>query len=159
LDSEHPYMSNPWGWIVQWRPTSFYYESYGHGDMGCVADKCSSAITSVGNPVIWGLAPLAILVCLVVWIIRRDVRPAVILAGLAATWLPWFAYQERTTFTFYTIVMVPFVVLALTYCLTLLWGRARASAPPEAPPRPSGLRSPAQLVPLRRPAGRLSAPP
>jgi dolichyl-phosphate-mannose-protein mannosyltransferase len=124
LDSEHPYMSNPWGWIVQWRPTSFYYESYDQGSMGCMVDKCSSAITSVGNPVIWGLAPFAVLVCLIVWIIRRDVRPAVILAGLAATWLPWFAYQERTIFTFYTIVMVPFVVLAVTYCLTLLWGHA-----------------------------------
>jgi len=123
LDSEHPYMSNPWGWIVQWRPTSFYYESYDRGDMGCTVAKCSSAITSVGNPVIWGLAALAVLVCLNVWIIRRDVRPAVILAGLAATWLPWFAYQERTIFTFYTIVMVPFVVLAVTYCLTLVWGR------------------------------------
>ena len=123
LGSEHPYMSNPWGWIVQWRPTSFYYESYDKGDMGCMAAKCSSAITSVGNPVIWGLAALAVLVCLVAWIIRRDVRPAVILAGLAATWLPWFAYQERTIFTFYTIVMVPFVVLAVTYCLTLVWGR------------------------------------
>ena len=116
-------MSNPWGWIVQWRPTSFYYESYDKGDMGCTVAKCSSAITSVGNPVIWGLAALAVLVCLIVWIIRRDVRPAVILAGLAATWLPWFAYQERTIFTFYTIVMVPFVVLAVTYCLTLVWGR------------------------------------
>ncbi|WP_248278955.1 phospholipid carrier-dependent glycosyltransferase [Brevibacterium sp. 'Marine'] len=126
LDSEHPYMSNPWGWIVQWRPTSFYYESYDKGDMGCTVAKCSSAITSVGNPVIWGLAALAVLVCLVVWIIRRDVRPAVILAGLAATWLPWFAYQERTIFTFYTIVMVPFVVLAVTYCLTLVWGRVPA---------------------------------
>ncbi|MGR6091579.1 dolichyl-phosphate-mannose--protein mannosyltransferase [Brevibacterium sp. CSND-B09] len=124
LDSEHPYMSNPWGWIVQWRPTSFYYESYDRSDMGCTVAKCSSAITSVGNPVIWGLAALAVLVCLIVWIIRRDVRPAVILAGLAATWLPWFAYQERTIFTFYTIVMVPFVVLAVTYCLTLVWGRA-----------------------------------
>ncbi|UVI35214.1 dolichyl-phosphate-mannose--protein mannosyltransferase [Brevibacterium spongiae] len=122
LDSEHPYMSNPWGWIVQWRPTSFYYESYNHGSMGCMAEKCSSAITSVGNPVLWGLAPFAVLICLVVWIIRRDIRPAIILAGLAATWLPWFAYQERTIFTFYTIVMVPFVVLAVTYCLTLLWG-------------------------------------
>lgn len=127
LDSEHPYMSNPWGWIVQWRPTSFYYESYDRGDMGCTVAKCSSAITSVGNPVIWGLAALAVLVCLIVWIIRRDVRPAVILAGLAATWLPWFAYQERTIFTFYTIVMVPFVVLAVTYCLTLVWGRVPVS--------------------------------
>ncbi|WP_240812010.1 dolichyl-phosphate-mannose--protein mannosyltransferase [Brevibacterium linens] len=137
LDSEHPYMSNPWGWIVQWRPTSFYYESYDKGDMGCTVAKCSSAITSVGNPVVWGLAALAVLVCLVVWIIRRDVRPAVILAGLAATWLPWFAYQERTIFTFYTIVMVPFVVLAVTYCLTLVWGRVpvngRAPAHGRAP--------------------------
>ncbi|WP_209043904.1 dolichyl-phosphate-mannose--protein mannosyltransferase [Brevibacterium marinum] len=124
LESEHPYMSNPWGWIVQWRPTSFYYESPEHGSMGCAVDHCSSAITSVGNPVIWGLAPIALLIALVAWIVRRDVRAGAILAGIAATWLPWFAYQERTIFTFYTIVMVPFVVLALTYCLTLLWGRA-----------------------------------
>src|SRR5699024_6002608 len=75
LDSEHPYMSNPWGWIVQWRPTSFYYESYGHGDMGCVADKCSSAVTSVGNPVIWGLAGLARLGRLMPWSARRALRP------------------------------------------------------------------------------------
>ncbi len=140
LDSEHPYMSNPWGWIVQWRPTSFYYESPDQGSMGCAVEHCSAAITSVGNPVIWGLAPIAILVALVAWIIRRDVRAGVILAGLAATWLPWFAYQERTIFTFYTIVMVPFVVLAFTYCLTLLWGRAptAATAAPTAAGHPAG---------------------
>ncbi len=136
LDSEHPYMSNPWGWIVQWRPTSFYYESLSQGDLGCAAAKCSSAITSVGNPVIWGLAPVAILIALAAWILRRDVRAGVILAGLAATWLPWFAYQDRTIFTFYTIVMVPFVVLALTYCLALLWGRAPAGLPRGRPVPP-----------------------
>lgn len=123
LDAEHPYMSNPWGWIVQWRPTSFYYESINQGSFGCDVTKCSSAITSVGNPVVWTLAPLAILVLLGAWILRRDARAGVILAGFAATWLPWFAYQQRTIFTFYTIVMVPFVVLALTYALALLWGR------------------------------------
>ena len=128
LDSEHPYMSNPWGWIVQWRPTSFYYESYDKGDMGCTVAKCSSAITSVGNPVIWGLAAFAVLVCLVVWIIRRDVRPAVILAGLAATWLPWFAYQERTIFTFYTISFQPWVVLAVVFMLGLALGPPGADA-------------------------------
>ena len=143
LDSEHPYMSNPWGWIVQWRPTSFYYESPDQGSMGCAVEHCSAAITSVGNPVIWGLAPIAILIALVAWIIRRDVRAGVILAGLAATWLPWFAYQERTIFTFYTIVMVPFVVLAFTYCLTLLWGRVPTADPslltdPSIPTDPAG---------------------
>ena len=157
LDSEHPYMSNPWGWIVQWRPTSFYYESVDQGSLGCVAEKCSSAITSVGNPVIWGLAPIAILVVLIAWIIRRDARAGVILAGLAATWLPWFAYQERTIFTFYTIVMVPFVVLAFTYCLTLLWGRVPADAASPTPPKrlPSFLRR-GTLIPWQLFARRMS---
>ena len=148
LDSEHPYMSNPWGWIVQWRPTSFYYESLSRGDLGCAAAKCSSAITSVGNPVIWGLAPIALLIVLAAWILRRDVRAGVILSGLAATWLPWFAYQERTIFTFYTIVMVPFVVLALVYCLVLLWGR-RTPSPPFI--RTATAPSPAEAEPATQP--------
>ncbi|WP_295688287.1 phospholipid carrier-dependent glycosyltransferase [uncultured Brevibacterium sp.] len=122
LDSEHPYMSNPWGWIVQWRPTSFFYESVENGQAGCTVEKCSQAITSLGNPVIWGLAPVAIIILLGAWLLRRDWRAGGILAGLAATWGPWFFYQDRTIFTFYTIVMVPFVVLAVAYCLGLLWG-------------------------------------
>lgn len=121
LDSEHPYMSNPWGWIVQWRPTSFYYQAPTAAD-GCETDRCSAAITSVGNPVLWGPAAVAILVLLVWWLLRRDWRAGAILAGLVATWLPWFEYQHRTIFTFYTVVMVPFVVLAVTYCLGLVWG-------------------------------------
>ncbi|MGO1441058.1 MAG: phospholipid carrier-dependent glycosyltransferase, partial [Brevibacterium yomogidense] len=42
---------------------------------------------------------------------------------------------ERTVFTFYTIVMVPFTVLALTYALGLLWGRGsrRDTTAAEAP--------------------------
>ena len=126
LDSEHPYMSNPWGWIVQWRPTSFFYESFEQGEAGCVAERCSQAITSLGNPVIWGLAPVAIVLVLGAWLLRRDRRAGAILAGLLATWVPWFFYQDRTIFTFYTIVMVPFVVLALAYCLGLLWGEPDA---------------------------------
>lgn len=127
LDSEHPYMSNPWGWIVQWRPTSFYYESPQMGKAGCTVDNCSAAITSVGNPVLWGLAPIAVLALIFVWAVRRDWRAGAVLAGLLATWGPWFTYQQRTIFTFYTIVMVPFVVLAVTYCLGKLWGDARGA--------------------------------
>ncbi|WP_245579751.1 dolichyl-phosphate-mannose--protein mannosyltransferase [Brevibacterium album] len=136
LDSEHTYMSNPWGWIVQWRPTSFYYKTAEAGGQGCAVDQCSSAITSVGNPVVWGLAPLAVLVLLFAWAVRRDWRAEAVLAGLLATWAPWFMYQERTIFTFYTIVMVPFVVLGLTYALGLLWGRQPGAE--AGSPRPEG---------------------
>lgn len=124
LSSEHTYMSNPWGWIVQWRPTSFYYQTAAAGEHGCTVEKCSAAITSVGNPVVWGLAPLAVLLLVFAWLLRRDWRAGALLAALVATWGPWFTYQERTIFTFYTIVMVPFVVLAITYGLGLVWGRA-----------------------------------
>src|SRR5699024_5986687 len=58
---------------------------------------------------------------------------------------------------FYTIVMVPFVVLALTYCLTLLWGRARASAPPGAHRRRFGLRVSGALVARRLTVGLILA--
>jgi dolichyl-phosphate-mannose--protein O-mannosyl transferase len=122
-------MSNPWGWIVQWRPTSFYYQTAEQGQHGCPVEQCSAAITSVGNPVIWGLAPVAVLLLVFAWLLRRDWRAGALLAALVATWGPWFTYQERTIFTFYTIVMVPFVVLALTYGLGLVWGRAGESAP------------------------------
>ena len=121
-------MSNPWGWPVQWRPTSFYYRSYGLGEHGCAVEKCSAAILSVGNPVVWGLGTAALVVVLLAWVLRRDWRAGAILAGLAAVWLPWFNYQHRTIFTFYTIVMVPFIVLALVYALGIVWGTAIGNA-------------------------------
>ncbi|PMD05196.1 dolichyl-phosphate-mannose--protein mannosyltransferase [Brevibacterium paucivorans] len=125
LSSEHPYASNPWGWIVQWRPTSFYYRSPEPGQNGCDWDKCSAAITSVGNPALWGVAAIALVIVLLAWLVRQDWRAGGIIAGMVATWAPWFTYQDRTIFTFYTIVMVPFVVLAVTYCVGLVWGRGR----------------------------------
>jgi dolichyl-phosphate-mannose--protein O-mannosyl transferase len=41
----------------------------------------------------------------------------VVLVGIAATWLPWLMYPERTVFQFYTIVIWPFLLLALTFAL------------------------------------------
>lgn len=123
LHSEHPYSSNPWGWIVQWRPTSFYYRSPEPGQNGCDWDRCSAAITSLGNPALWGVAAIALVIVLLAWLVRQDWRAGGIIAAMIATWGPWFTYQERTIFTFYTIVMVPFVVLAVTYCVGLVWGR------------------------------------
>ncbi len=139
LASEHPYMSNPWGWILQWRPTSFHYRSPEGNDPRCGVygvDKCSEAILSVGNPAIWGPAAVAVLVLVLAWALRRDWRAGAVLGGLLATWGPWFAYQDRTIFTFYTIVMVPFVCLAVAYCLQVVWGsgpRSRGALPSGRP--------------------------
>lgn len=128
LHTPHPYMSNPWSWLVMGRPTSFYYESYGRGARGCTAHQCSSAVTSLGTPLLWWAGVAALVVVVFCWLARRDWRAGAILAGYAAAYLPWFAYQGRTIFTFYAVAFEPFVVLAVTYALGLLMGRPGAPA-------------------------------
>lgn len=123
LGSDHPYEATAWTWLVMGRPTSFYYQSPEAGTPGCELSNCTSAILSVGNPLIWWPAALALVVLLFWWGGRRDWRAGAVLAGVAAGYLPWFLYPERTTFFFYAISFEPFLVLALTYCLGLVLGR------------------------------------
>ncbi|MDQ0424507.1 MULTISPECIES: dolichyl-phosphate-mannose--protein mannosyltransferase [Cellulomonas] len=128
LETPHSYAAGPLGWIVQWRPTSFYYPTEVSGLTGdaarqaCGADSCSQAILAVGNPVLWWAGAAAVLVALF-WLVRyRDWRAGAVLSGLLAGWVPWFAYAHRTIFTFYTVAFVPWVVLTLVYVLGLLVG-------------------------------------
>ncbi|WP_081744760.1 dolichyl-phosphate-mannose--protein mannosyltransferase [Arthrobacter sp. H14] len=128
LSSEHPYEANPWTWLVMGRPTSFYFEDPARGQDGCQVEECAQAISVVGNPLIWWSAALALLVLLFYWIGRRDWRAGAILAGVAAGYLPWFMYPDRTTFFFYAIAFEPFLILGLVYCLGLILGRSSAPA-------------------------------
>src|SRR6185436_9326595 len=127
VTSAHPYQTNPWSWMVQGRPTSFYYEGPKKGQEGCLVDLCSKAITTIGTPTLWWGGTIAIFILLFMWALRRDWRAGAILAGLAAGYLPWFNYQERTIFSFYEVVFVPYVVLAVTYVLGLAIGGPHAS--------------------------------
>jgi dolichyl-phosphate-mannose-protein mannosyltransferase len=132
LTSEHPYEANPWSWLVQGRPTSFFYEGPTRGQDGCLVESCSRAITSIGNPVVWWGGTAAIAVVLFCWLLRRDWRAGAILGALAAGYLPWFYYaaaDDRTMYSFYSVVFVPYVVLALTYVLGLVLGPRKA--PPD----------------------------
>ena len=123
LTSEHSYSSNAWTWLFMGRPTSFFYEGSSAGEGSCAAESCSTAVTSVGNPLIWWGAALALVVVLFYWIGRRDWRAGAALSGVAAGYLPWFAYPERTTFFFYAVSFEPFLVFALVYVLGLVLGR------------------------------------
>ncbi len=128
LRSGHPYQSNPWSWLVLGRPTAFHYTSVPQGQSGCTVSECSQAVTALGNPVVWWGGTVAVAVLLFCWLLGRDWRAGAILAGLAAGYLPWFAFQERTIYAFYAVAFVPWVVLALTYAVGLLLG------PRDAPP-------------------------
>jgi dolichyl-phosphate-mannose--protein O-mannosyl transferase len=106
------------------RPTSFFYES----PKGCGAKSCSQEVLALGTPLLWWLGTVALFFVLGFWLtsIMRsqfDSAAAIILLGIAASYLPWFAFQKRTVFSFYAIVVEPFVVLALVYCAKKILGK------------------------------------
>ncbi len=132
LSTPHAYEARALGWIVQWRPTSFFWGDVTDPQATCGAAKCAQAITSVGNPVLWWAGVVALLVVVVAAVRLRDWRAWTVLAGYLALWVPWFAYPNRTTFTFYAVALAPFVALSVTYAIALLLGwRTRTAGMPD----------------------------
>ncbi|GGW73306.1 phospholipid carrier-dependent glycosyltransferase [Streptomyces caelestis] len=130
LSSPHTYQSNPWSWLVLGRPVSYFYESPAPGRDGCPADageKCAREVLALGTPVLWWVACFAVLYVLWRWLLRRDWRAGAIACGIAAGYLPWFMYQERTIFFFYAIVFLPFLCLAVAMLLGAIIGPPRSS--------------------------------
>jgi dolichyl-phosphate-mannose-protein mannosyltransferase len=128
LESEHAYAAHPLGWIVQWRPTSFFWERTAAGEGTCGADVqngCATAMTALGNPLLWFLAAIAIVATIVLGVWLRDWRALAVLSGTVAGWLPWFAFADRTIFTFYSIVFTPWVILTLVYPMVVALERSR----------------------------------
>ncbi|MCW7943251.1 membrane protein [Streptomyces hygroscopicus] len=125
LSSPHTYQSNPWSWLVVGRPVSYFYESPSPGQSGCPSDateKCAREVLAIGTPLLWWAACFAILYILWRWAFRRDWRAGAIACGVAAGYLPWFLYQERTIFYFYAVVFVPFLCLAVAMMVGAVLG-------------------------------------
>ncbi len=116
LVTKHSYQANPWSWLVQGRPTSFYYGS----PKGCGADSCSQEVFALGTPFLWWFGTIALFFVLGILIRnflfkKNDFAAIFIWAGLVAGYLPWFLFQKRTVFSFYAIVFEPFLIFALVY--------------------------------------------
>jgi dolichyl-phosphate-mannose--protein O-mannosyl transferase len=121
LTEKHPYQSNPIGWLVMARPTSFFYES----PKGCGSDDCAREVLALGTPFLWWIGTVAIIFVIKYWIksLRNrtiDQAANIVVIGLVAGYLPWFALPERTMFSFYAIIIEPFLILAIIYCAKLL---------------------------------------
>ena len=130
LHSPHTYMSNPWSWLVDGRPVSYFYESPSPGADGCPAsagEKCAREVLAIGTPLLWWAACFALLYVLWRWAFRRDWRAGAIACGVAAGYLPWFMYQDRTIFFFYSIVFLPFLCLAVAMLIGAVIGPPNSS--------------------------------
>lgn len=118
LSTPHSYASPAWQWPMMIRPTSMYWHQDDFGVNGCqLPSGCTEAVSSIDNPLLWWAGIAASVYLLVRFVLVRDGRHALVLTGLAATYVPWLLYPERTIFQFYTVAMVPFLVLALTFAL------------------------------------------
>ena len=123
LTQTHPYQANPWSWLIMGRPTSFFYAS----PKECGAKDCAQEVLALGTPILWWVGTIAVAVVVGYWIKslihhRIDAAATIVVIGLAAGYLPWFAMQQRTVFAFYAIVIQPFLILAIVYCAKLLLG-------------------------------------
>lgn len=114
--SPHNYQANPLTWLFLVRPTAMYYRDLGDGS--------GAEVTGLANPLIWWASVAALGFVLWRLVRTRDFRLGFILVGVAAGYLPWLLYLNRTVFQFYTIVFEPYLVLALVAALAFLLGSA-----------------------------------
>ena len=130
--STHPYQSDPWGWMLLNRPVGVDAQlGIQPGQQGCDAaagSTCLRQVLLLGNPVVWWFSAAAAVWAPIAWIARRDWRYGLVTIGIAATWLPWFRYDDRPIFSYYGVVILPFLILGATLLLGEVLGRADASA-------------------------------
>ena len=84
----------------------------------------------IGTPMIWWGGCIALLFALVMWVGARDWRYGVAVVGTLSTWLPWLQYDDRPIFSFYAIIMLPFIVIAMTLSIGTLIGPSPAPVDP-----------------------------
>jgi dolichyl-phosphate-mannose--protein O-mannosyl transferase len=121
LSEDHSYQSHPITWLLGLRPTAFFYETYSLGQMGCESDTCSSAITALGNPLIWVFATAALSYLVYRYLRTRERVIGLVLLGVGALYLPWLLIPERTVFQFYAVSFLPWMILGLVLVMQILY--------------------------------------
>jgi len=126
LTADHSYQAGAWLWPLLLRPTAFAYDG---AAVGCGTGECVTEVIALANPILWWLAIAAVVWQAWRWLADRDWRSGAVLSGVLAGWVPWLFFPARTTFAFYTIVVLPFLILALVLTAGSLLGT------PGDPPR------------------------
>ena len=116
----HAYQANPLTWLLMVRPTSMFYQS--------LPDGQGESITGIANPIIWWAATAAAIYLVYRLARYREWRVGLVLTGLAAGYLPWLLYLNRTVFQFYTIAFEPYLILALVTVAGILLGSSKDPA-------------------------------
>jgi dolichyl-phosphate-mannose-protein mannosyltransferase len=130
--STHVYQSNPLGWLVLNRPVGVDAQlNIAPGAQGCTAtgsETCLRQVILLGTPVLWWFGTCAAIWAAVCWVGKRDWRYGIVVVGVLVTWLPWLRYDDRPIFSYYAIVIEPFLILGAVLLLGEILGRAPAGS-------------------------------
>ena len=126
---DHPYQSNPIGWLVLERPVVVEYNGdFPVTDCGtAVGTTCLREVTILGNPIIWWSGALALLASIAAWFVTRNGRWGVPVVAVLVSWLPWFLSLDRPIFSYYAVAIIPFTIIAIALVINEL---ARAAETP-----------------------------
>jgi dolichyl-phosphate-mannose-protein mannosyltransferase len=120
LTTSHPYEAPAISWPFMLRPTAFFWEDK---ETGCLFDTassdCVSAITALGNPIIWWASILAMSVLAASWFRTRDKTTTLLALGIISGYVPWLLFPNRTMFEFYVISFSPWVIFLLVAALRI----------------------------------------
>ena len=111
LTNDHAYQSPAYEWLWLGRPTGFKMMA---------VDDGSWWITAVPNLLTWYAGILALGFLLFHFGRTLDRRAGFLLVAVAAGYVPWLLFPDRTIFFFYAIVFLPFLVIALAFALQQL---------------------------------------
>ena len=129
----HTYASQPRGWLLLNRPVGVDAQTgLKPGTDGCdapIGSDCIRQVLLLGTPALWWGGVLAMFFALAMWIGARDWRFGIAVIGVASTWLPWFMYDNRPIFSFYSIISLPFLVLAVVLTMGTLLGPSTEPTP------------------------------
>lgn len=117
LTENHSYEAKAWFWLLMYRPTSFFYET----PKGCGAASCAQEVLAMGTPLLWWCSSIALVILVGYWIKNKQWNLGFILLAIGAGYLPWFVYPQRTTFTFYSIIFEPWLMMALVAVLRIYY--------------------------------------
>jgi dolichyl-phosphate-mannose-protein mannosyltransferase len=131
--STHIYQSNPLGWPILNRPVGVDAQTnIAPGEQGCTATgsaTCLRQVILLGTPALWWFSTIALIWSAVCWVGKRDWRYGIVVVGTLVTWLPWLRFDDRPIFSYYAIVMEPFMILGAVMLLGEILGRAPAGSP------------------------------
>jgi dolichyl-phosphate-mannose-protein mannosyltransferase len=126
--STHVYQSNPLGWPILNRPVGVDAQlDIAQGAQGCQAtgsETCLRQVLLLGTPALWWFSTIALAWSAVCWVGKRDWRYGVVVVGVLVNWLPWLGNDTRPIFSYYAIVMEPFLILGAVMLLGEILGRA-----------------------------------